>query len=87
MSSLPSFCVSTVAANATSESFAISDGWSVNGPRLIHRDAPYTDEPAVGWSATSSSATETISSGPDSRRHAAYRIRAVTSNTPIPIAA
>ena len=51
LSSLPSFCVSTVAANATSESFAISEGWSVNGPSPIHRDAPYTDEPAVGWSA------------------------------------
>ena len=59
----------------------------MNGPRPIHRDAPYTDEPAVGWSATSSSATETTSSGPDSRRHAAYRMRAVTNNAPIPIAA
>ena len=49
--SFPVFRLSTVAANATSPSFANSDGCRVTGPRSIHRDAPYSDVPDDGRAA------------------------------------
>ncbi len=86
-SSLRPLRVNTDAANATTASFANSDGCTVRGPSAIQRDAPYADTPAAGCSASNRRPIEIASNGPANRRHAAYRMCAVRKKNPIPIAA
>ena len=78
---------SVAAPNTTRASFAISDGWTVTGPRRNQRDAPYASIPWVGISTRTSIAIVRIRKGPANRFHASYRMRDVTSSARTPTTA
>jgi hypothetical protein len=79
--------VRIVAVVATSPSFAISEGWTVSGPRSIHREAPYSAVPDAGRAAIAISTAATPRSGRPITRHRLGSIRASTTATAIPTSA
>ncbi len=72
------------AANTTTASFAISEGWTVTGPSSNHRDEPYAETPMAGCSTRINIATVTSRIGTASRRQASIRMRDVTTSASTP---
>ena len=65
----PARRASRSATHTSTASFASSDGWNVNEPMPIHREAPLTLTPMPGTRQRQSSSSDTPRSGPAGRRH------------------